>query len=115
MNKTFMPDFQNRDQLFDHQLKGLKWTVAHAYNGSAFYKKQFENADVTPADINSLDDLARLPFTTGKDLKEGLIILGRENLSNLTPHPLYSFFHYSHPTLGERVRAVDKELSRKSN
>jgi phenylacetate-CoA ligase len=71
MNKTFMPDFQNREQLFDHQLKGLKWTVAHAYNGSAFYKKQFENAGVTPADINSLDDITLLPFTTGKDLKEG--------------------------------------------
>ncbi len=27
-------------------------------------------------------------------------------LSNLTPHPLYVFFHYSHPPLLERVRAL---------
>lgn len=43
-----------------------------------------------------------------KDLKEGLIILTKENLSNLTPHPLYSFFHYSHPTIGERIRAIEE-------
>ncbi|WP_208595978.1 M48 family metallopeptidase [Desulfonatronovibrio hydrogenovorans] len=32
--------------------------------------------------------------------------LSRENLSNLTPHPLYSGFYYSHPTLFERERAI---------
>lgn len=44
----------------------------------------------------------------GNDLKEGLIIMSKENLSNLTPHPLYSFYHYSHPTVGERIRAIDR-------
>lgn len=32
--------------------------------------------------------------------------LTRENLSNLTPHPLFSAFYYSHPTLAERERAL---------
>ncbi|MBM3880252.1 MAG: M48 family metallopeptidase [Verrucomicrobia bacterium] len=32
--------------------------------------------------------------------------LNEKNLSNLTPHPLYSRFHYSHPTLVERERAL---------
>ena len=71
MKKTFMPQFKDSGQLFDHQLEGLKWTVAHTYNGSAFYKKQFKSAGVTPDDIKSLDDLSKLPFTTGKDLKDG--------------------------------------------
>ena len=71
MKKSFMPQFENIDQLFDHQLEGLKWTVSHAYKGSPFYRKQFEAAGVTPSDIKSLDDLSRLPFTTGNDLKEG--------------------------------------------
>jgi len=66
-----MPQFKNIDQLFEHQLEGLKWTVAHAYKGSPFYKKQFEAVGMTPGDITSLDDLSRLPFTTGNDLKEG--------------------------------------------
>jgi STE24 endopeptidase len=32
--------------------------------------------------------------------------LNRENLSNPAPHPLYSAFHYSHPTLPEREQAL---------
>jgi len=32
--------------------------------------------------------------------------LNQKNLSNLTPHPLYSAFYYSHPTLLERERAL---------
>jgi STE24 endopeptidase len=32
--------------------------------------------------------------------------LNEKNLSNLTPHPLYSGFYYSHPTLIERERAL---------
>jgi STE24 endopeptidase len=32
--------------------------------------------------------------------------LSQKNLSNLTPHPWFSFFHYSHPTLLERERAL---------
>ena len=31
-----------------------------------------------------------------------------KNLTNLTPHPLYSGFHYSHPTLLERERALTR-------
>ncbi len=32
--------------------------------------------------------------------------LNEKNLSNLTPHPAYSGFYYSHPTLMERERAL---------
>jgi STE24 endopeptidase len=28
------------------------------------------------------------------------------NLSNLTPHPAFVFFHYSHPPLLQRLRAM---------
>lgn len=34
--------------------------------------------------------------------------LSVNNLSNLTPHPTYVFFHYSHPTLLQRIRALRK-------
>ena len=39
---------------------------------------------------------------------QGLVKLTRDNLSNLTPHPWYSFFYYSHPTVMERVRALER-------
>lgn len=34
--------------------------------------------------------------------------LSESTLSNLTPHPYYVFFHYSHPTLLQRLRALNK-------
>ena len=42
------------------------------------------------------------------DLIGALRKLEEKNLSNLTPHPLYSGFYYSHPTLPERERALLK-------
>ena len=32
--------------------------------------------------------------------------LSSKNLNNLTPHPAYVFFHYSHPTLLQRIRRL---------
>lgn len=43
---------------------------------------------------------------SAEPLIESLRILSEKNLSNLTPHKLYSAFHYSHPTLLERERAM---------
>jgi STE24 endopeptidase len=39
-------------------------------------------------------------------LSSALVRLNRENASNLWPHPLYSAWHYSHPTLRERLAAI---------
>jgi phenylacetate-CoA ligase len=71
MEKSFMPAIKTEEELKDLQLKGLRWTVNHAYQGSDFYRKRFNEAGVKPDDIRSLDDIKRLPFTTAKDLQEG--------------------------------------------
>lgn len=39
-------------------------------------------------------------------LASALVKLGKENLANLHPHPLYAWFHYSHPPVVERVRVL---------
>jgi STE24 endopeptidase len=41
-------------------------------------------------------------------LKSALVRMSGENLSNLNPHPWYSAYHYSHPTLPERLAAIDR-------
>ncbi len=48
---------------------------------------------------------------TPESLKQALLKLSRDNLSNLHPHPLYSFFHYSHPPLSERLAALDAVIN----
>lgn len=47
-------------------------------------------------------------FDYANDLINALKKLSSNNLSNLTPHPAYVFFHYSHPTLLQRMRALNK-------
>lgn len=71
MQRDFMPTFQNEEELQQHQLDGLKWTVAHVYEGSAHYREKFEAAGITPDAIQSLDDLQKLPFTSAEDLRTG--------------------------------------------
>ncbi len=71
MTKSFMPSIKTEEELKDFQVKGLKWTVNHAYQGSDFYRGRFDEAGVRPDDIRSLDDIKRLPFTTAKDLQDG--------------------------------------------
>ncbi|NDV46363.1 M48 family peptidase [Paludibacter sp. 221] len=44
----------------------------------------------------------------GKQLIMALKKLSADSLSNLTPHPLYVFFYYSHPTLYQRILNIDK-------
>jgi STE24 endopeptidase len=39
-------------------------------------------------------------------MEDALLRLTKQNLSNLTPHPWYSAFYYSHPTLPERIQAI---------
>jgi len=52
------------------------------------------------------DRYAREAVGGAEPLIGALRKLSEKNLSNLTPHPWYSFFHYSHPTLIEREAAL---------
>jgi len=52
------------------QLKRLKDLVERVNIQSPFYRKRFKEHGVKPEDINTLDDLGRLPFTVKDDLRE---------------------------------------------
>ena len=52
------------------------------------------------------DDYAKQTFN-GEDLALALKKLSVDSLSNIYPHPLYVFFHYSHPPLIKRLRALN--------
>ncbi len=54
------------------------------------------------------DDFALSLLSTGRPLAKALKRLASDNLSNLTPHPLYSWFYYTHPPLVERILRLQK-------
>jgi len=70
-NQNFMPSFSSEDELHQHQLKGLQWSVRHAYEGSSAYREKLDAAGVNPATIQTLDDIRHLPFTDADDLRAG--------------------------------------------
>jgi len=67
---SFIPPDLSRDQLLKIQLAGLQWTVAHAYNHSAFYRQKLDQAGVGPDDIRSLADIRHLPLIDKEDLQQ---------------------------------------------
>lgn len=52
------------------QLERLRASLRHAYENVPLYRAKFEEAQVTPDDCRTLDDLARFPFTAKSDLRE---------------------------------------------
>jgi phenylacetate-CoA ligase len=59
-----------REALEAIQLRRLQTTVERVYANVPFYREKFNQAGVTPADIKSIHDLKRLPFTTKQDLRD---------------------------------------------
>jgi phenylacetate-CoA ligase len=74
----------SRDEISARQLDRLKWSVRHAYDNVAFYRRTFDEAGVHPDDLRELSDFARFPFTTKQDLRDnypfGMFAVPREQV-----------------------------------
>jgi phenylacetate-CoA ligase len=70
--KYFQPEIEKmkRAELEALQVERLKATVAHCYDKVPFYRDAFDTAGLVPSDVQTLDDLRRLPFTTKQDLRD---------------------------------------------
>lgn len=60
----------SRDELMSLQGKRLVKTVNHVYHNVEFYRKRMQSIGLEPGDINGLEDLKKLPFTTKDDLRD---------------------------------------------
>ena len=76
-----------RGELKALQLSRLKTTLERAYHKVPHYKKKFDAANVKPADLKSLADFARFPFTVKTDLRDnypfGMFAVPRDQLLRL--------------------------------
>lgn len=54
------------------------------------------------------DRFAARAMDLGSPMCDMLIKLSLDNLSNLNPHPWYVLFHYSHPTVAQRIRKIQE-------
>src|SRR2546428_3310962 len=60
----------SRDEIMALQTKRLAWSLKHAYENVAHYRKAFDAAGVHPSDFRQLSDLAKFPFTVKTDLRD---------------------------------------------
>ena len=85
----YQPDIETmpREQLRELQLERMKQSVRHAYDNVAFYQRSFKEAGVTPDDLQTLEDLERLPFVVKQDMRDaypfGLFAVGQKDVARI--------------------------------
>jgi phenylacetate-CoA ligase len=75
------------DELRALQLSRMQWSLQHAFDNVAHYRRSFEAAGVRPTDLRRLEDLARFPFLTKQDFRTqypfGLFAVPREQVARI--------------------------------
>ena len=88
----------SRADLEELQLKKLQNTVQRAYDKVPYYHNKFEEMQVFPEDIQTLDDITKLPYTTKDDLRSvypfGLLAVDQKDIVEI---------HMSSGTTGKPV------------
>ena len=59
-----------RDNLRKIQSIRLKKIVEYVYHNTPFYRRKMQELGITPDDINGIEDISKLPFTTKLDLRD---------------------------------------------
>lgn len=67
-NKTM--ECMNRESMREIQGERLRQVVEHVYHNCAPYRERMQQAGVLPSDIQTIDDIVKLPFTSKKDLRD---------------------------------------------
>ncbi|MEM1957008.1 MAG: phenylacetate--CoA ligase [Archaeoglobaceae archaeon] len=74
----------SRKELEELQFKRLKQTIKRAYENVEFFRKRLKSVNLTPDDIKSFEDFAKIPFTTKEHFVEnypfGLIAVPRSEI-----------------------------------
>jgi phenylacetate-CoA ligase len=60
----------SRDEMSDLQGNRLHKIVEYVYHNVPFYRNKLQAMDITPDDIQTIDDIVKLPFTTKQDLRD---------------------------------------------
>ena len=69
----------SKEKLEEYQLQQLKKLLIHAYENVTYYTKLFNKLDLKPEDINSFQDLQKLPYLTKEIVRKNLNTLKATN------------------------------------
>ena len=89
MPNYFQPEIEcaSREELREIQSQRLREMVKRCYEKVPLYRKRFDEMGLKPEDIQTIDDLTKLPFTTKQDLRDtypfGLVAVPRDDLARV--------------------------------
>ncbi|MBI1201311.1 MAG: phenylacetate--CoA ligase [Rhodopseudomonas sp.] len=93
LDKSYRPygldriETASRDEIAALQTERLKWSLSHAYENVAAYRKKFDDAGVHPRDFRTLEDLGKFPFTAKQDLRDnypfGMFAVPQEKVARI--------------------------------
>ena len=72
MSNYYNPEIEcaDRQTMRAIQNERLKDAVKRVYENVPFYKKKFDEMGIKPSDIETIDDISKLPFTLKTDLRD---------------------------------------------
>ncbi|MEF8787199.1 MAG: phenylacetate--CoA ligase PaaK [Haloarculaceae archaeon] len=77
----------DRSELRELQSERLRETVEHVYENVPFYRDKLDEMGTSPEDIESIDDITKLPMTTKEDFRDeypdGLFAVDNEDIARL--------------------------------
>ena len=80
-------EIASTDEIQGLQLERMKWSLRHAYDNVAMYRKRFDDASIHPDDLKSMSDLSKFPFTYKNDLRDhypfGLFAVPRDQIARI--------------------------------
>ena len=115
MEHYYQPEIEcaSHEEIVRIQNEKLVKQIRRVWDNVPYYRKKMEDKGVTPDDIQSIDDLHKLPFLSKEDLREsypdGLLGVPQKDVVRI---------HSTSGTTGKRVVAFytqhDIDLDRKS-
>ena len=96
----------SRSDLARLQLAKLKWQIDRCYHRSEFYRERFDAVGVSPAEVETLDDIRKFPFVHKEELREEQAqhpFLGRFTVA---PEAAFREVHPSTGTTGTPVNTI---------
>jgi len=75
----------SKEKLEEFQNEKLKIIIKHAYKNVPYYKKIFDERKLKPSDIQTKEDLKKLPILTKDDVKKNFHELTAKNFKKFKP------------------------------
>ena len=97
-----------RDELEQLQLRKFRQQCEHAYNHAPFYREKFDQAGIDPAEIDSFEDVRKVPTTAKAELRGAQQTEPFPYGEVLAADPTaVTEYHQTSGTTGEPVRQAD--------